>query len=355
MNLSGLEANLRAKYPGIELNLDTNPRDQAAVPPIFWLSFVAVPKREQNKGIGTKVLDEICDFADQNGQRICVSLADSDWKKEWGTTSQERLRRFYSRFGFVSNRGRNKRYNLSMYCSMYRNPRGSVNESVPSWSQPPRRSVIYAWMDKNGKIFPVFNHGLYALDILKSAMPDHDDDDGWDWVYKRMYQLDYLRLVTLNNELYLDGFKINRSQKDSILSYKLENNFDSVIFTQVRTGKETRLDESRPPFLGEHSDRGWMDRSGKFIPVKAPYTSHVHYCKVVFGKTYDEMFAEGWIRIDSYVSGENYVIFAHTENPPINGSQKYALTQMAISVGADEVELDYGSRTITMWNNHDAL
>lgn len=349
MNLSGLEANLKNKYPGLVLDLSSDAKSQAETPPIFWLSFIAVPKGEQGRGIGTKVLDEICDFADQNGQRICLSLADSEWRKTWGTTSQERLRRFYSQFGFVSNRGRKKRYNLSMYCSMYRDPKGLVNEVRKSGSQ------IYAWVDEDGNIFRTYNHGLDALGILKLPMPDNDDDDGWAEIYKQMYLEGWLRLTTDGDNLYLEGYKINREQKDVVFSYKLTNNFDSVMFIQMKTGKEIRLDESRPPFMGEHSDRGWMDRNGRFIPVKAPFTSHIHYCKVAFNKTYEEMFAEGWVRVDSYVSGETYVIFAHTENPPVSGSQKYALMQMAISVGADEVELDYGKRTITMWSNADAL
>lgn len=87
---------------------------------VICLESIEIPRKYRGRGVGTKIMNELIDFADKYGLLIYLSLADKN--RETGTTSKERLRRFYSRFGFVSNRNRNKKYDLSLYASMYRNP-----------------------------------------------------------------------------------------------------------------------------------------------------------------------------------------------------------------------------------------
>lgn len=87
---------------------------------IIELDTLIVLKPHRKKGIGSRVMEELCDFADQNNYWITLSVADKN--TGIGTTSSGRLHSFYRRFGFVRNFGRNKRYELSIYANMYRKP-----------------------------------------------------------------------------------------------------------------------------------------------------------------------------------------------------------------------------------------
>jgi predicted GNAT family acetyltransferase len=79
------------------------------------LSRIEVPKGQREKGIGTKVMEEIINYADENGKRIVLSPT-----KEFGATSVDRLRAFYKGFGFVENKGNNKDFTIKEL--MYRLP-----------------------------------------------------------------------------------------------------------------------------------------------------------------------------------------------------------------------------------------
>ncbi|MDC1446571.1 hypothetical protein N8344_01205, partial [bacterium] len=48
--------------------------------------------------------------------------------KQHGTTSQSRLRKFYKRFGFIDNKGRNKNYEFRNLMIRYPQTKESVNE-----------------------------------------------------------------------------------------------------------------------------------------------------------------------------------------------------------------------------------
>lgn len=84
------------------------------------LNMIAVAKDSQGEGIGTQVMGRIANFADANGLRIILSPGLPD--DGFGTTSRARLVRFYRRFGFVENKGRNKDFAISE--GMYREPQG---------------------------------------------------------------------------------------------------------------------------------------------------------------------------------------------------------------------------------------
>lgn len=76
-----------------------------------------------NTGAGTRAMQDVIDFADQHQRRIILSLAEKGYQPiENGpkTSSPERLRAFYKRFGFVDNKGRRKDFTLSEM--MYRPP-----------------------------------------------------------------------------------------------------------------------------------------------------------------------------------------------------------------------------------------
>jgi len=89
------------------------------------LANIIVKRDAQKRGTGSAVMQEIVDFAEQHGRIIVLDPAIID--KRHGTTSQARLRRFYKRFGFIDNKGRNKDYNFRHL--MVRYPENKINES----------------------------------------------------------------------------------------------------------------------------------------------------------------------------------------------------------------------------------
>ncbi len=108
---------IKNKYPGVDFSLYY---DQSGN---VQLDTLEVPRNIRNRGVGSAVMEELVDWADSNGLLVWMSVAQRD--KRSGTTSQARLLRFYGKFGFVRNKGRGKRYDLSIYATMYRKPRSS--------------------------------------------------------------------------------------------------------------------------------------------------------------------------------------------------------------------------------------
>ncbi len=83
------------------------------------LGILEIPKADRKKGIGTAVMQDLVDYADDLQKRIV--LTPSGRNLDVGTTSRGRLVKFYKRFGFVENKGRNKDFEISD--GMYRLPK----------------------------------------------------------------------------------------------------------------------------------------------------------------------------------------------------------------------------------------
>jgi len=86
---------LRAKYPRTDI--------------YFWerqgnlhLDMIIVPPKERKKGIGTKILLDIINFADKNNLIISLTPAQKGYQ---GATSTSRLKKFYIKYGFKQNKG----------------------------------------------------------------------------------------------------------------------------------------------------------------------------------------------------------------------------------------------------------
>jgi len=74
---------------------------------------------DKKQGTGTAVMNELVAFADKLKKRVILSPAVKD--DHHGTTSRSRLVKFYKRFGFQENKGRNKDFSVS--AGMIRNPK----------------------------------------------------------------------------------------------------------------------------------------------------------------------------------------------------------------------------------------
>ena len=83
------------------------------------LDTLVVPKEMQKIGKGTKAMEELTKIADTQSKLITLTPALTD--KIHGTTSRSRLVKFYKKFGFVENKGRNKDFSISD--GMYRIPK----------------------------------------------------------------------------------------------------------------------------------------------------------------------------------------------------------------------------------------
>jgi GNAT superfamily N-acetyltransferase len=99
---SNFAAEVKERYPGITLHLSGSSFSDFAT-----LSLISIPESMRGQGIATKVMQEIIDEADSNGWNIALSPS-----ADFGS-SKARLVKFYQRFGFVANSGRNKDYAVS--------------------------------------------------------------------------------------------------------------------------------------------------------------------------------------------------------------------------------------------------
>lgn len=95
---------------GVKIDAYLNPRTRT-----LGLTKIEVKKDLRDQGLGTKAMEDLVAYADQYG--LMVTLSPST---DFGASSVARLRRFYERFGFVQNKGRNRLFEISD--SMYRLP-----------------------------------------------------------------------------------------------------------------------------------------------------------------------------------------------------------------------------------------
>lgn len=103
-----LDDALRTKYPDVKLSVTGNPERG------YTLGQIVVPKDQRGSGIGTAVMQDLLETADEQGATVALTPSD-----DFGG-SVARLREFYKRFGFIPNKGRNADYSISE--AMYRLP-----------------------------------------------------------------------------------------------------------------------------------------------------------------------------------------------------------------------------------------
>ena len=120
-NVSALATELEKKY-----NLKSLFLSDMASRNAFELSSIIVNKDEQGAGTGSKVMQELIAYADANEKIIVLDPGLLD--KRHGTTSQSRLRKFYKKFGFIDNKGRNKNYEFRNLMIRYPQTNEAVNE-----------------------------------------------------------------------------------------------------------------------------------------------------------------------------------------------------------------------------------
>lgn len=103
-----IEARLIEANPGMKLNLMGNGDT-------VTLSRIELPAEGRQQGTGSKIMQEITDWADANGKKLALTPS-----ADFGG-NKKRLGEFYKRFGFLDNKGKNKDFEVSE--SMVRDPR----------------------------------------------------------------------------------------------------------------------------------------------------------------------------------------------------------------------------------------
>lgn len=81
---------------------------------VLTVSRLVVPEGRRERGTGTRVMQEIIDYADEHGYTVALSPS-----SDFGG-SKKRLEQFYRRLGFIPNKGRNRDFAISE--TMFRPP-----------------------------------------------------------------------------------------------------------------------------------------------------------------------------------------------------------------------------------------
>ena len=108
MNIKTIESKWRIL--NVELSLSENSS-------YITINKIVVPLKSRRKGIGTKIMKEIIDYA--NEKNLIIALTPSS---DFGG-NVKRLKEFYKSFGFVENKGKNR--NFLFMQTMYKESKNS--------------------------------------------------------------------------------------------------------------------------------------------------------------------------------------------------------------------------------------
>lgn len=151
VNEAAVLRDLEAKY-SIVLDLYDNGK---------WLdlSRIEVPKDQRGSGIGSSVMQEICDYADQQNKKIYLTPS-----KDFGASSVSRLEKFYKEFGFV----KKPKEDFAVRHTMVRMPAGQTLESllIEKGKKKPK-TIIQKFKDLTKKFSKINSKGEDAVDKIK--------------------------------------------------------------------------------------------------------------------------------------------------------------------------------------------
>jgi GNAT superfamily N-acetyltransferase len=118
------------------------------------VSSLIVGKENQGKGLGSKAMQQLIDYADSNNKRITLTPGSKD--KTHGTTSRARLVQFYKSLGFKESKGRNLDYAIGAG-KMYRDPKSSMSQEVT------KEATVGVLKEKNDPVLALINQARAKL------------------------------------------------------------------------------------------------------------------------------------------------------------------------------------------------
>jgi GNAT superfamily N-acetyltransferase len=98
--LETIGRNLEKRTPGMKFHATPSQTGD------IRLHSIEVPKEKQGQGIGSRALKGLTTFADKQNKRVTLTPQADKGKKG-------KLEKFYQRFGFKPNKGRNKDFSVS--------------------------------------------------------------------------------------------------------------------------------------------------------------------------------------------------------------------------------------------------
>jgi GNAT superfamily N-acetyltransferase len=138
----------------------------------IYLSKIALPKDGRGEGAGTAAMSKLIDFANRTGRTIALTP-----DLTYGATSIKRLKKFYTRLGFVNNTGKNK--DFSFMESMYRKPDSNLRYSLSKQEVAAMRAL--ATKQRHGEDVDTdyrmthtspIREGANSIDDLSDIYPD---------------------------------------------------------------------------------------------------------------------------------------------------------------------------------------
>jgi hypothetical protein len=151
-----IEQTLSQKYPDIDISVFENQNG-------LTLSKIVVPENQRSEGIGTKVMDDLIDYADKNNLSIGVT-PDATFGG-----SKTRLESFYKKFGFVRNKGRNKDFTFRE--TFVRQPL-DVNVGSIAKVEPPTETNVLQFDAEKQKVQKPANQNLLPRDETSGHAAD---------------------------------------------------------------------------------------------------------------------------------------------------------------------------------------
>ena len=121
-----------------------------------------------------------------------------------------------------------------------------------------------------------------------------------------------------------------------------------MILPRKRRSKNNHKWKRRFYLRGREVGHSWLDRRGNFVPLNGK--SHGDYAQNI-GKTIDQMWAEGWMR----VIFANNMLYAHNEKIAPNSKQIAALKNAAIENNFTHVVYDSGNDEKVIWSEYDQM
>lgn len=118
---------------------------------------------EQKKGNGTKFMNALTEEADRNGWTLALTPDDS-----FGATSVGRLKKFYKRFGFKENKGKNTDFEINE--SMVRQPDEVLFRKANDETIDIASSLLARYNDQDGEANPWMSEGE-LLERIEEELP----------------------------------------------------------------------------------------------------------------------------------------------------------------------------------------
>lgn len=161
-DLESLVDSLHQRYP-VYVDVQHHERDNS-----LHLSRLWVSPRDRKQGYGSAVMKELTDFADRNNMLMTLQTAGrgglSRGQGDPGTTSRDRLYKFYGRHGF--NRNSSKRnYRPDLHGDMHREPKPRVD----------RHSEYAATAIHSNRTGQIFTGPMHVLAHNAAAEAGHED------------------------------------------------------------------------------------------------------------------------------------------------------------------------------------